>query len=67
LDYVINKITGQYVKVGYQDDNLSWYVITGNIQERKSYYKLVKVKLWNIDWKFVQILSGLKIGDKICK
>jgi hypothetical protein len=65
---VINKITGQYVKVGCQDDNSSWCVATGaNMQEKNSYYKLVKVKLWNIDWKFVQVLSGLKIGDEICK
>ena len=59
LDYVINKITGQYVKVGYQDDNQddglrwcqddnsTWYVVTGgNVLQKKCYYKLVKVKLW---------------------
>jgi hypothetical protein len=32
-----------------------------------TWYKLIKVNLWDIDWKFVQVLSGLKIGDKICK
>ena len=50
LDFVINKITGQKVKV-YS----GWKIIERN------------VLLWDIDWDKVKVLSGLKIGDKICK
>ena len=51
LDFVVNKITGQFVKK---------QVSTWNIQE-------VPVKLWNIDGTKVEILSWLKIGDRVCR
>ena len=51
LDFVVNKLTGQFVK----EKIASW-----NIQE-------TSVELWNIDWTNVEILSWLKIWDKICR
>ena len=51
LEFVVNKITGQYVKK---------QVSTWNIQE-------IPVKLWNIDGTKVEILSWLKIGDRVCR
>ena len=50
LDFVINKITGQKVKI------YSWN-------------KLIEknIKLWNVDWVNVEVLSGLKIGDRVCR
>ncbi len=51
LDFVVNKLTGQFVK----EKIASW-----DIQE-------IPVKLWNIDWTNVEILSWLKIWDKICR
>ena len=51
LDYVINKLTGYFVK-----KQVNWNKID-----------IVKVQLWNVDWADVEILSWLKVGDVICK
>ena len=51
LDYVINKLTGQFVK-----KKLTGWKIEDSL-----------VKLWNIDGANVEVLSWLKVGDKICK
>jgi hypothetical protein len=51
LDYVVNKLTGQFV-----EKTTSWDVI-----------ETQQVKLWNIDWSYVEILTWLNLGDTICK
>jgi len=51
LDFVINKITGNYVK-----KVLSWWKI-----------ETVKINLENIDWYYAEIWSWIMIGDKICR
>jgi len=51
LDYVVNKLTGQFVK-----RELTWWKI-----------ETEEVKLWNIDGSNVEILSWLKNWDKLCK
>jgi len=51
LNFVVNKLTGQFVKKQFN----SW-----DIQE-------IPVKLWNIDGTNVEILSWLKIGDRVCR
>jgi len=51
LDFIINKLTGKYVKKVF-----SWWKI-----------KSVKIELNNIDWLYSEIWSWLSIGDKICK
>ena len=51
LDFMINKLTGKYVKKVF-----SWWEI-----------KSVKINLENIDWLYANISSWLSIGDKICK
>lgn len=51
LDFVINKLTGKYVK-----KVLSWWKIN-----------IVKIKLKDIDGLYASISSWIKLGDRICK
>ena len=51
LDYVVNKLTGQFV-----EKITSWDVT-----------KIEQIELWNIDWAYVEVLSWLNIWDTICK
>jgi len=50
INFVINKLTGQYVKIKDKD----WKI------------KLRKVILWEVDWNIVAVNSWLKLGDVIC-
>lgn len=51
LNFVVNEIDGQYI-----------YKVSGLWK-----YKKAEIKLWNIDGEDVEVLSWLKIGDKICR
>jgi len=51
LEFVINKLTGQKVKV----KDKSW-----RIKEKK-------IILWNIDWNYIEVISGLNIEDMVCR
>jgi len=75
LEFVINEMDGQYVK---KFEGEIWWKIQMNQMKKSKFLPIVcdwkqdclwyiKVKLGNIDGTKVEVLSGLKIGDKVCK